>query len=217
MDVAEARARMYRLELVAGDLDRVRLTCPDLAVATGCVVLPVTTRLQPEVWEGPAAERAFAGMQAAMLQAVRGRREIESLDAMVMVAAEVARRVAAELRQAVTVAEQAGTPVVEDRFAAWPADRPPPRGPEVEPSPQVDVPPPAGGVVGYVGIDLDGAGLLVADLRRAADTAAGISYALGGVLGGVRDGFDGWVRDVAGGCPGPVTTWTGCGSTSGCG
>lgn len=198
MELAEAKARIARLEGLAGELVLLRPTCTELAVQVGCLMLPVSTRLVMEVWAGPAAERAFAGLQGLMTQAARGRREVESLDGMVGSAADVARQVAAELGQAVRVAEQAGLLVVEDRFSGWPAGRDAPRGPDPEPPPTLDLAAPAGGVTGVVGINLVSGPMLAADLATTDNQATGLRFAIESLVSRFREALDRLARDVTG-------------------
>lgn len=143
MDVTEATARELRLERLADDLERVQRECPGLADSAGQMLNRVRQGFTPEVWSGPAAERAFAGLQAVSAQAMWARQEIDQVGEVAWCAASVAREVAEALRRAVTAANQSGAPVVDDAVAAWPAGK---RVPLLDPvpSPRAEVPPPPG-------------------------------------------------------------------------
>ncbi|MGH9011822.1 MAG: hypothetical protein ACRDYF_18535, partial [Acidimicrobiia bacterium] len=120
MDAAEAAARAVRLERLADDLELVERQCPGFAESAGEMLPRVRESFTPEVWSGPAAQRAFAGLQAVSAQAMWVRQEIGQVGEVAWCAASAAREVAEVLRRAVMAANQSGAPVVDDAMAKWP-------------------------------------------------------------------------------------------------
>ena len=187
-----------RLERLADDLELVRRECPGFADSVGEMPERARRRFTPEVWAGPAAERAFAGLQAVSAQAMWARQEIGQVEEVTWCAASAAREVAEVLRSAVMAASQSGAPVVDDVVAQWPAGKgAPPRDPV--PSPRSEVPPPSGTATGFVGLNLAEAAYLRSDLAQLLDWAQGIGMAWADtVMARLSSGLYELGRDVPG-------------------
>ena len=175
--MTEATARALRLGRLADDLEVVQRQCPGMADSARQMLERVRQGFTPEVWSGPAAERAFAGLQAVSAQAMWARQEIDQVEEVAWCAASAAREVAEALRRAVMAANQSGAPVVDDAVAAWPAGTRVPRRDPV-PSPRVEVPPPPGTATGFVGLNLGEADFLRRDLAHLFDWAQGLGMAV---------------------------------------
>jgi hypothetical protein len=198
VDSAEATARAVRLERLAGDLELVQRECPEFGDSVGEMLQRVRQRFTPEVWSGPAAERAFAGLQAASAQAMWARQEIDQVEQVTSCAVSATREKAEVLRRAVIAANQSGAPVVDDAVAQWPAGKAvPPRDPV--PPPRAEVPPPPGAHTGFVGLNLAEAAFLRSDLAQLLDWAEGLAMAWAdSVLARLSSGLYELARDVPG-------------------
>ncbi len=175
MEAAEATARADRLARLAEDLEAAQRQCPGLAEPAGQMLQRARGRFNPKVWDGPAAERAFAGLEAVSAQAMWTQQEIDQVEDVVACAALAANEVAETLRRAAAVADPV-EPLVDDRAAAWPESRRVPHRDAVPP-PKTEVPPAPGAATGFVGLDLAEAGVLQTDLANILDVAEGLGMA----------------------------------------
>lgn len=203
MDLFEAGARLSRLQSAMWDLEQAERQC-SLGDAACRLPAPVRARLQSGMWTGPAFERACAGHGIIEAQCAVVRDEVADLAAMARRGRDAAGEVVLVLQSAVRAAEAAGSMVVDDRAASWPAYRPSPLPPGPFRAPEEAPAPGSGGVSGFVGLDVGAARDLVADLRRLDMAASGLAFQSGFLSGRIGAALEQIRDDVVGT---PATFW----------